>query len=267
MEKNAESKFSAVGEKIVKTVQLRNVSTKENTRNGVQVGIIEGLAATWALDRGDDVILEGAFAKTIARHKAEGRPVRMLFQHSSKDLIGGFPIDTVEERPEGLFVKGEINLEVQTGRESYALAKQGVLTDLSIGFSIPSSECYEWKREGETVIRVIKEVELWEISMVGEPMNPEACITSVKAVDLKSVEACNSLSDVEQLLKGLGLSNECSKVLISRIKVAKAREELEPTQEDDDREGLESVSKAAERVSKAVDALFNDKLTRTLNRL
>lgn len=264
---NQESKFSEVGEKIVKTVQLKNVSTKSETRNGIPVGVIEGLAATWTLDRGDDIILEGAFAKTIARHSEEGRPVRMLFQHSSKDLIGGFPIDLVKETPEGLFVRGEINLEVQTGRESYALAKQGVLTDLSIGFSIPSSEAYEWKRDGDKVIRIIKEVDLWEISMVGEPMNPEACITAVKSVDLKTVEACNSLAEVESLLKGLGLSNECSKVLISRIKSAKAREELESNGKDDDREGLESVSKAAERLDKALSGIYQESINRTLNRL
>jgi len=266
MTKLKDSDFSPVGSRIVKSVRFNQTETKENLRNGVPVGIIEGFAATWSLDRGDDVILEGAFAKTIARHSEEGRPVRMLFQHSSKDLIGGFPVESIKETPEGLFVRGEINLDVQTGREAYALAKQGVLTDLSIGFSIPSSDCCEYKRDGDSVVRVIKEVDLWEVSMVGEPMNPEACLSSVKSVDVKSVEACNSLSDVESLLKVTGFSSECAKILISRIKIAKSREDS-PDQEERDREDSASMSKAANRIDEALKAIFDDKLTRTINRL
>ena len=266
MAKTKESEFAPIGSKVIKSVRFNQTETKENLRNGVPVGIIEGFAATWTLDRGDDVILEGAFAKTIARHSAEGRPVRMLFQHSSKDLIGGFPIESIKETPEGLMVRGEINLDVQSGREAYALAKQGVLTDLSIGFSIPSSDCCEYKRDGDSVVRIIKEVDLWEVSMVGEPMNPEACISSVKSVDVKTVEACNSLADVESLLKINGFSSEGAKVLISRIKIAKSREDSSD-QEDQSREDSESISKAANRIDEALKTIFDDKLKRTINRL
>jgi len=153
---------------------------KQEDRNGVAVGVIEGYASTWDIDRGDDVILRGAFRKTIDRHLKNGRPVRMLWQHNGDQLIGAFPAESMREDDNGLWVKGEINLETQAGREAYALAKQGVLSDMSIGFSIPSREFVTFSDEGDCTVRRIKEVELWEVSLVGEPMNPHAQIMSVK---------------------------------------------------------------------------------------
>lgn len=170
-----------VGARYEKSCKFKQTDTKENVRNGVPVGIIEGLASTYEQDRGDDIIVPGAFASTLNRHAAEGRPVRMLLQHQNGELIGGFPIEYAKETPDGLFVRGEINLEVQRGREAYALAKQDVLTDMSIGFSIPSRDSVDYVREGDRVIRMIKEVELWEISLVSEPMNPGAKVVSVKS--------------------------------------------------------------------------------------
>lgn len=167
-----------------KTFKFNELEVKQETRNGVPVGIIEGYASTWDTDRGDDVILQGAFAETLERHAQDGRPIRMLFQHNSDQIIGGFPIANARETEKGLFVRGEINLTAgQQGEFAFSLAKQGVLTDMSIGFNIPSREDVEFREDGDRVIRVIKKVELWEISLVGEPMNPNAQIVSVKKLD------------------------------------------------------------------------------------
>jgi len=168
-------------ERINKTFRCNLECKEEENSEGVKIGVIEGFASTWDEDRGNDVILQGAFEKTLNRHAAEGRPVRMLLQHNSQELIGGFPIEFAKETPEGLFVKGEINLEVEKGRAAYSLAKQGVLTDMSIGFSIPSRDSVEFSRDEDRIVRVIKEVELWEISLVSEPMNPAARVMAVKS--------------------------------------------------------------------------------------
>lgn len=169
-------------QKQTKQFSFNVTETKEIERDGVPIGIIEGFASTYELDRGDDVILRGAFTKTILRHKQNNRPIRMLRQHSNSMLIGGFPIDSVEERDAGLFVKGEVNLAVQEGAEAYALAKQGVLTDMSIGFSFTSVDDIEREERDGKMVRLIKNLELWEISLVNEPMNASANITAVKTV-------------------------------------------------------------------------------------
>lgn len=152
------------------------VEVKEIERQGVKIGVVKGYIATWDLDRGSwgmqDRFVKGAFAESLERHRRDNRPIRLKDHHSR--TVGGFPIETVLEDEIGLFGVGEINLEVQQGREAFALAKQGVLSDFSIGFS--SLE--------DTVtddIRTIHKAEVWEGSIVDEPMNPKAKITEVKA--------------------------------------------------------------------------------------
>lgn len=150
---------------------------KEFDRNGVKIGLIKGYAATFDKDRQNDRIVKGAFNKTIEFHRTRKRPIRMQWQHSIYELIGGFdPFKAVED-DRGLYVEGDINLETQRGREAYALAKQGVLTDFSIGFMAPD---VEWK-DG---IREIKEIELYEVSLVSEPANLYANVTEVKSVSV-----------------------------------------------------------------------------------
>lgn len=172
-----------IGERQSKVFSLGKLEVKEEERDGVKLGIIEGYGATFDLDRGDDIIMKGAFLKSLQRHKDDDRPIRMLFGHDRNNLIGGFPVSDAKEDEKGLYVKGEINLETQQGREAFALAKQGVLTDMSIGFSIPNREAVSFEDIGDNFVRVIREIELWEISLVTEPMNAAAKITTVKGVE------------------------------------------------------------------------------------
>ena len=146
----------------------------EVKQDGVPVGVIEGYLATWDVDRGKDQFVKGAFEMSLSRYRNEARPIRMKGFH--KKIIGKFPIENVYEDDKGLHVRGEINLEVQEGREIYALAKQGALSDMSIGYSVVDVEI-------ENGIRKIKEAEIWEGSIVDEPMNPRAQINEVKAVN------------------------------------------------------------------------------------
>ena len=107
------------------------VEVKQEERNGVQVGIIKGYIATWDLDRGSwgvrDRFVKGAFLESLNRHRIDNRPIRLKDHHGR--TVGGFPIETAFEDEKGLFATGEINLEVQQGREAFSLAKQGVLSD------------------------------------------------------------------------------------------------------------------------------------------
>ena len=168
-----------------KTFHFKTTSVVTEQRNGVNIGIIEGYASTWELDRGGDQIIQGAFSKTIQDHMTKSRQIRMYAGHDNSKLIGGYPIDNVREDEKGLFVRGEVNLDVQDGKEAYSLAKQGVLSDMSIGYSIPDyKNNVEMCSNGKSMIRKIKEIALWEISLVPEPMNAGAKITAVKSLNM-----------------------------------------------------------------------------------
>lgn len=176
------------------------LEVKQEDRNGVPVGIVSGYIAAWTPDQGGfwgvpDRFHPGAFLKSIEEHRRRNnRQIRLRDHHGR--TVGGFPIDTVSEDSVGLFGDGEINLEVQQGREAHSLARQKVLTDFSIGFVSKSD-----KINGD--IRDIFEADIFEGSIVDEPMNRNATITEVKSLvdDItRRVEQHNSQVDVESSL-------------------------------------------------------------------
>ena len=222
---------------LYKTFDFVIKETKEIDEDGQKYGIVKGYAATFGnVDRGGDMILPGAFTKTLQDYQARDRQLAMHYQHSGFDIIGGFPIETIKQDATGLYVEGKINLKVQRGVETYALAKQGVISDFSIGYTIDAEE-----NQGD--IRILKELTLWETSLVGEPMNTQAVITEVKkiipaqesvSIDSKdkvideAVDESNAVKfefpqiktirDIESVLKEKGFSNNQSKILIAKIK-------------------------------------------------
>lgn len=154
------------------------VECKEESINGLNVGIVKGYITTWDVDRGNpygikDQFVKGAFQKSIAEHLERKRNIRFKDHH--RRTVGMWNIDTVREDDKGLYGEAEINLDVQQGREAMALIRQGALSDFSIGFSVK-----EYTIDGD--IRTITEAVIWEGSIVDEPMNPHAVVTDFKSV-------------------------------------------------------------------------------------
>jgi HK97 family phage prohead protease len=136
-------------------------------------GEIDGYAAVFGnVDLGGDVIEPGAFTKTI---EETGGKVPILWQHDRYEPIG---ISTsLEQDRKGLRVKGQLNMEVQRGREARSLLNQGAMQGLSVGYKAI-------KPSYENGIRHLKEMALKEFSPVVFPMNPLATATVKAAGDL-----------------------------------------------------------------------------------
>jgi HK97 family phage prohead protease len=179
-------------------------------------GTIEGYASVFGeIDSYRDVVVPGAFTKSLQqRYRDKGRKgVPMLDQHDTRTPIGLWPIEFISEDSVGLLVKGKINMQVQKGVENHALADQGALSGLSIGYNTVEDQ---WDNAGN--IRILKEVDLWEISMVTFPAGDSARITSVK-----SIEGLDTLSDCETLLRDAGFSKSETTAFVSRIKSLSVR--------------------------------------------
>lgn len=125
---------------------------------------IRGYASLWGVaDLTGDVVARGAFANSLAKTGVAG--VRMLHQHEGRAPVGVW--DRMVEDERGLWVEGWIMDWSAEARFARALARAGALDGLSIGFR--SSRA---RREGR--LRVLVEVELWEVSLVTFPMLPGA---------------------------------------------------------------------------------------------
>jgi HK97 family phage prohead protease len=128
---------------------------------------IEGYASLfWTRDLNDDVTAAGAFSDSLATSGAGG--VKMLHQHDDAEPIGVW--DEVVEDARGLFVRGRILRATPRGRLVAALVEAGALDGLSIGFR-------QVKARADGALRVLRRVELWEVSVVTFPMLPGARLT------------------------------------------------------------------------------------------
>ncbi|SDY08521.1 HK97 family phage prohead protease [Citreimonas salinaria] len=132
---------------------------------------IEGYASLFgACDQGGDVVARGAYAASLKRLSAENRAVKMLWQHDPAQPIGIW--DEVREDERGLYVKGRLLDTVERGREAAALIEAGAIDGLSIGYRTVRA------RKNEKGLRVLSELELWEVSLVTFPMLPSARVAS-----------------------------------------------------------------------------------------
>ncbi|MBA4797028.1 MAG: HK97 family phage prohead protease [Rhizobiales bacterium] len=174
-------------------------------------GEFEGYGSTFGgePDAYGDVIAEGAYADSLAAHKARGTMPKLFWQHNADEPIGKWT-DAVEDS-HGLLMRGKLNMDVQRGREAYALLKAGDIDGLSIGYRIKKHSV-----DNDTGIWTLEKLDLIEVSIVSVGANENAVVQSVKAAkavhDLtEKLKAGDRLTEreFETWLKGLqlGFSN------------------------------------------------------------
>jgi len=120
------------------------------------------------VDQGGDLVEPGAFTKTI---KERGGEVPLLWQHNPSVPIGML---SLQDRPDALWVKGQLLMDLDEAKKAYLLMKARIVKGLSIGFETV-------KDSVENGVRRLKELKLFEGSVVTFPMNELALITNVKA--------------------------------------------------------------------------------------
>ena len=180
-------------------------------------GEVSGYASTFGnSDSYGDVIGRGAFKASLAQHKANGTMTKMLWQHDAAEPIGVW--EEAFEDAHGLQVKGRFTMGTQRGAEAHALAKDGALGGLSIGFEAEDSR-------SENGMRVLTEIRLWEVSLVTFPANTEAKILSVKSAN--AADEIRSAVAFERFLKANGFANSLARKLAAGWNQAVGRQDAD----------------------------------------
>ena len=117
-------------------------------------------------DRGGDVIRKGAFAASLDR----GEPVPLLWQHRARAVIGR--IETLIEDRRGLRVIGQLGDGGDAVRVA-TLLRNRRLDGLSFGYRVRQAERCGGLRE-------LHDLELVEVSLVAEPMQPMARVHALE---------------------------------------------------------------------------------------
>ena len=142
---------------------------------------ISGYGSLWGTaDLNGDVVAKGAFGDSLARTGAAG--VRMLHQHEARAVVGVW--DTMVEDERGLWVEGRIEDWSAEARFAAALSRAGALDGLSIGFRAAKA-----RRDGR--LRVLTQVELWEVSLVTFPMLPAARFKTLPKTEIAKILIAN----------------------------------------------------------------------------
>jgi HK97 family phage prohead protease len=186
-------------------------------------GSIEGLLAGFGnVDHGGDKLLPGSLSKSLATRTT---PLPMLLHHDLSRPIGAWK--EWQDSSEGLYVKGSMTLSTRDAQEAHALAKDGALTGLSIG----------WKPLKNTVdskgVRTITDAELFEGSLVTVPMNDRTRVTAIKSV--------TNARDIAELLQEAGISGRKAK--------AAAGAAWKAINDQSETEGLEEIARLFEQHS------------------
>lgn len=139
-------------------------------------GAFSGYGAIFGnVDLGGDIVLPGAFTKSLAAYTKSGTQPALLWSHNDASPIGDWT--SMEEDSKGLKVSGQLWLDdgLPDAQKAYRMMRGTGTKGLSIGYQTKISER---NQKGE---RLLKEVDLYEVSAVTTPMNPKATITRVKS--------------------------------------------------------------------------------------
>jgi HK97 family phage prohead protease len=155
---------------------------------GLENTIISGYASVFNIvDSQNDIVQKGAFEDT----KPEN--IKLLWQHYTLKPIG--IIKSLYEDDYGLKIQAEINNRILLGKETTELVRQKAIDGLSIGFC---AKDFEYDNQG---VRLLKKVDLMEISVVTFPANRNAGIINVKKLTEHPIN--RSLERIEKLLEKL----------------------------------------------------------------
>jgi len=158
-------------------------------------GVVIAYASVYNnIDADREVIMQGAFTKTIQENK---KRIRVLKDHNP--TIGlGVPLEINGQDPYGLLTTTQFNLKKEVSRDMYEDIKlflaNGLNAELSIGFQTIKS--VEEQIDEDNEIEKITEVKLWEYSFLSNwAANEKAIVQNVK----------NKKEDGKKIIKKLNL--------------------------------------------------------------
>lgn len=179
--------------------QLKACTKSELKEDG---GIVKGYASTFDRepDSYGDVIAKGAFEKSLERWEQlnnEGKYIPLLWGHDTEDPKSNIGrVVEAHEDERGLFVSAEFDKDNEKAQYVRKLVQEGRVYQFSFAFEIREQAPIEL--EDGTKANELRDLELFEVSLVQIPANQHATVEEVKAAEIKAGRR-NSAKDADKL--------------------------------------------------------------------
>lgn len=180
----------------MKNIELRmnNFNILENTSEGLVVsGYVNETGKQSHLlgqrKKFREVIKKGAFTRALSK----GNDIHFLAEHDANKILASTRNNSLKlvEDDKGLLMTAEIS-DTSYGRDYHTLIKDGILRNMSFGFSVDKDK---WRKLNDgTYTRDISDLTLYEVSVVTNPAYPQS---SISARGLNLVEEVDIPEDVE----------------------------------------------------------------------
>ena len=178
--------------------ETRQHSGKLEIKGVSDAGEFEGHGSVFNVeDSYGDIVVAGAFKRSLDEHRAAGTLPAMLWQHDSSQPIGVYT--DMKEDGAGLYVNG---------KGARAVRKAKAIRGLSSGFGGRDSSY-----DKLTGIRTVKDVDLWEVSLVTFPANRSATVEQVKGANGITTER-----DLERFLRDAGMTKAEAVASVARLR-------------------------------------------------
>lgn len=137
-----------------------------------------------------ETIQKGAFTRALKK----GNDIHFLAEHDENKILASTRNNSLKlvEDEKGLLMTAEIS-DTSYGRDYHTLIKDGILRNMSFGFSVDKDK---WRKLNDgTYTRDISDLTLYEVSVVTNPAYPQSTIS---ARGLNVVEDIDIPQEVEE---------------------------------------------------------------------
>lgn len=117
-------------------------------------------------------IEKGAFKRALDNAKS----IKLLYEHNGDNLLASTKNGSLylEEDDIGLRMKAKI-VDTTLGKDTYKLIKSGLIDSMSFGFVVKKDD---WQEIDKKKIRTVKELELYEVSIVENPAYAQSSVSA-----------------------------------------------------------------------------------------
>ena len=156
---------------------IKTARAKFKAAGNAPVGTFEAIVSVFGnVDLGGDRVMPGAFTRTLSAWKESGDRIPVIWSHDWDDPMShiGY-VDQAEERAEGLWVKGVLDVD-NNPRAAYVarLLKERRVREFSFGYFADDFTVVDDPDHGS--VRELRSIDLFEVGPTLLGMNPDTVL-------------------------------------------------------------------------------------------